>query len=48
MASVRGLVVHAKDSAAPAFDERFDFEPSPTDPYQFFLLLKDARASLGL
>ena len=48
MAGIRGFVVHAKDNAARAFDERYDFEPSPTDPYQLFLLLKDARASLGL
>ena len=47
IAGIRAFVVHAKDDAARAFYERYDFEPSPTDPYHLFLLLKDARASLG-
>jgi GNAT superfamily N-acetyltransferase len=45
---IRAFVVHAKDDAARAFYERYDFEPPPTDPYRLFILLKDARASLGL
>lgn len=48
IAGIRAFVVHAKDNAARAFYERYDFEPSPTDPYHLFILLKDARASLGL
>jgi len=43
----RAVVVHAKDEEARAFYERFDFEPSPTDPLHLFLLMKDLRASLG-
>lgn len=27
---------------------KFDFEQSPTDPYHLSLLVKDAKASLGL
>lgn len=44
---VRALIAHAKDEKAKAFYERFDFEPSPTDPLHMFLLMKDIRASLG-
>jgi GNAT superfamily N-acetyltransferase len=43
----RALLVHAKDEEARAFYERFDFEPSPTDPLHLFLLMKDLRAVLG-
>lgn len=42
----RAVLVHAKDEEARAFYEHFDFEPSPTDPLHFFLLIKDLRASL--
>jgi GNAT superfamily N-acetyltransferase len=44
---VRALIAHAKDENAKAFYERFDFEPSPTDPLHMFLLMKDLRASLA-
>jgi len=44
---VRALVAHAKDEKAKAFYERFDFEPSPTDPLHMFLLMKDIRAALN-
>lgn len=47
IAGIRAFVVHVKDDVARAFYERFDFAPSPTDPYHLFILLKDARASLG-
>lgn len=47
IAGIRALLVHAKDDEARAWYERFDFEPSPTDPYHLFLLLKDLRALLG-
>ena len=40
---VRALLVHAKGDDARAFYERFDFQPSPVDPLQLFLLLKDIR-----
>lgn len=43
IAGIRAFVVHAKDSDARAFYERYDFAPSPTDPLHLFLLLKDIR-----
>lgn len=47
IAGIRALFVHAKDDEARAWYEQFDFEPSPTDPYHLFLLMKDLRALLG-
>ena len=47
IAGIRALLVHAKDDEARAWYEQFDFEPSPTDPYHLFLLMKDLRALLG-
>ena len=43
IAGIRALVVHAKNEDARRWYERFDFEPSPTDPLHLFLLLKDLR-----
>jgi predicted N-acetyltransferase YhbS len=43
---VRALLAHASNATAAAFYDRFDFEPSPTDPLHMLLLLKDARALL--
>ncbi len=40
---VRALLVHAKDEAAKAFYERYDFAPLPNYPMHLVLLLKDAR-----
>jgi GNAT superfamily N-acetyltransferase len=42
----RALLVNAKDETARAFYEHFDFEPSPIDPLQLFLPMKDIRAAL--
>ena len=44
----RAVMVHAKDQGAKTFYMRFGFEPSPSDPFRLFLLLKDIKASLGL
>ncbi len=46
IAGMRAVAVHSKDGAARAWYEHFDFEPSPTDPYHLFLLVKDLRALL--
>jgi GNAT superfamily N-acetyltransferase len=46
IAGIRAFAVHAKDDAARGFYERFDFVPSPSDPYHLFRLLKDIRAAL--
>jgi GNAT superfamily N-acetyltransferase len=43
IAGIRALLVHAKDDQAKAFYERYDFEPSPTDPCHLFLLMKDLQ-----
>ena len=38
---LRAVMVHAKDQTARRFYEHFDFDPSPVDPLQMFLLIKD-------
>lgn len=43
IAGVRALVVHAKNDAARSFYQRFDFEPSPSDPLHLFVLVKDLK-----
>jgi hypothetical protein len=37
---IRAFAVHAKDDDARSFYERFDFIPSPTDPYHCFVCSK--------
>ncbi len=46
IAGMRCLLVHAKDDAAKRWYSAWEFEPSPTDPYHLFLLLKDLKALL--
>lgn len=46
IAGLRAVLVHAKDESAKQFYLRFGFEPSPTDEFQLFLLLKDVRKIL--
>lgn len=46
-AGVRAILVHAKDTEAVSFYKRFDFEPSPLDPLQLLLLVKDVRKAVG-
>jgi hypothetical protein len=43
IAGIRCLLVHAKDEAARQWYESWEFEPSPTDPYHLFLMLKDLK-----
>lgn len=45
-AGIRALLVQAKDETARTFYERHGFEPSPLDPLQLMLLMKDARKAL--
>jgi len=40
---VRAVLVHAIDDSARQFYEHFEFDPSPVDPFQLMLLLKDLR-----
>lgn len=43
---IRVLLVHALHPSARRFYEHFGFEPSPTDPLNLQLLMKNIRASL--
>ena len=45
-AGIRAIFVNAKDEKARRFYERFDFEPSPVDPLQLMLLIKDAEKTI--
>lgn len=47
IAGIRCLLVHAKDDAARQWYESWEFEPSPTDPYHLFLMLKDLKSMLS-
>ena len=47
IAGIRCLLVHAKDDMARRWYESWEFEPSPTDPYHQFLLLKDLKNLLS-
>ncbi|OGA96452.1 MAG: GNAT family N-acetyltransferase [Burkholderiales bacterium RIFCSPHIGHO2_12_FULL_61_11] len=47
IAGIRALLVHAKDDAARQWYLNWEFEPSETDPFHLFLLLKDLKAALG-
>jgi len=47
IAGIRCLLVHAKDDAARHWYESWEFEPSPTDPYHLFLMLKDLKSLLS-
>ena len=44
---IRCLLVHAKDEAARQWYGAWEFEPSPTDPYHLFLMLKDLKLLLA-
>jgi GNAT superfamily N-acetyltransferase len=44
IAGIRSLLVHAKDDVARQWYLNWEFEPSPSDPYHLFLLMKDLRA----
>jgi GNAT superfamily N-acetyltransferase len=43
---IRLLLVHALNDDARPFYEHFGFEPSPTDPMNLQMIVKDIRASL--
>lgn len=47
IAGIRCLLVHAKDDAARQWYESWEFDPSPTDPYHLFLMLKDLKGLLS-
>jgi GNAT superfamily N-acetyltransferase len=43
---VRVVLVHAQDEQARAFYPRHDFEPSPANPLQLMILMKNVRKTL--
>lgn len=43
---IRVLLVHAIDETAASFYTRHGFEPSPTDPLNLQMLMKDIRAAV--
>lgn len=44
---IRVMLVHALDDSARAFYLRHGLEPSPTDPLNLQILIKDIRATVG-
>ena len=47
IAGIRALLVHAKDDPARQWYLNWEFEPSPSDPFHLFLLMKDIKAIVG-
>ena len=47
IAGIRALLVHAKDEPARLWYLNWEFEPSPSDPFHLFLLMKDIKAMVG-
>ena len=47
IAGIRAFVVHAISDEAKRFYERLGFQPSPTDPMDLMMTLKDAKAHLS-
>lgn len=47
IAGIRALLVHAKSESARQWYASWDFEPSSTDPFHLFLLLKDLKKVLS-
>lgn len=47
IAGIRALLVHAKDDDARNWYLQWEFEPSHTDPFHLFLLMKDIKAMLS-
>jgi len=46
LAGIRAILVHAKNEQAREFYEKVGFEPSPLDPLQLMLLMKDVRKAI--
>jgi len=47
IAGIRGLMVNARDEPARQWYLNWEFEPSPSDPFHLFLLMKDIKAMVG-
>ena len=46
IAGIRALLVHAKDESARQWYLNWDFEPSASDSFHLFLLMKDVKAMM--
>jgi hypothetical protein len=47
IAGIRASLVHAKDEPARQWYLNWEFDPSPSDPFHSFLLIKDIKATVG-
>ena len=47
IAGIRALLVHAKDETAKQWYMNWEFEPSVTDSFHLFLLMKDLKALIA-
>lgn len=47
IAGIRAFVLHALSDEAKKFYEQFGFQPSPTDPMDLMITLKDAQTNLS-
>ena len=47
IAGIRALLVHAMDDEAQKFYLHYGFQPSPTDQYHLFLVMKDIKRTAG-
>jgi len=47
IAGIRALLVHAKDEPAKQWCLNWEFEPSATDSFHLFLLMKDLKALIA-
>lgn len=47
IAGIRALLVHAKDESARQWYRNWEFDPSPSDPFHLFLLMKDIKAMVA-
>lgn len=44
IAGIRALLTHAKDDTARCWYESWNFQPSPSDPYHLYVMIKDLKA----
>ena len=47
IAGICALLVHAKDEPVRQWYHHWEFEPSPSDLFHHFLLVKDIKAMVG-
>ena len=47
IAGISALLVHAKDEPASQWHLNWEFDPSLSDPFHLFRLMKDIKAMMG-